>query len=236
MVRNAPALLAVALRRFAAALVVLVLGYLAAALVGGVVPANAGWRPARSGDPGAVTIWVESNGIHTGLVMPKVASGVDWRALAPAGDLGDPRYGRWGHVAIGWGEKGFYLGTPTWRDLRPGVALRAVTGSSATLMHVEHVPGPAADARAVVLTGPAYRKLAAFVAASFRPGGRRYPGYDANDAFYDARGRYDAVRTCNSWMGEALRAAGVRVGVWTPLPVSVMGWFPVGDAAPGLGG
>ena len=221
MRRNVPALLAVAIRRMVTGLAVLVFGYVAAALVGGSVPVNARWRQPERG----VTIWVESNGIHTGLVMPKVAAGVDWRGLAPAGDLADPRYGRWSDVAIGWGERGFYLGTPTWREFRPATALRAVIGSDDTLMHVEHVPGPAVDARRIVLTPDQYRRLAAAVAASFRPGGRRYPGYGPNDVFYDATGRYDAVRTCNSWTGGVLRQAGVRVGWWTPLPVTVTGWF-----------
>ena len=221
MSRNAPALLAVALRWIVVGGALLVLSYVAAALVGGSIPANSRWRRPERG----VTVWVESNGIHTGLVMPKVAGDVDWRARAPAGDLRDPRYAGWGFVAIGWGEKGFFLGTPTWRDFRPGTALRAGFGSDATLMHVEHVPGPALDARAVVLTPLQYRRLAAFVAASFLPRGRRYPGYDANDVFYDARGRYDALRTCNSWTGDALRFAGVRIGRWTPLPVTVTGWF-----------
>lgn len=225
MWRNVPFRLLVALRRIVAGIAALALGYVAAALVGGSIPANAGWRPPPRDTPGAVTIWVESNGIHTGLVMPKVAAGVDWRPFAPAADLADPRQGGWDHVAIGWGEKGFYLGTPTWRELRPGIVLGAALGSDATLMHVEHVPGPAADARAIVLTPAQYRRLAAFVAASFRPGGRRYRGYGANDAFYDARGRYDAIRTCNSWTGDALRRAGVRVGRWTPLPATVTGWF-----------
>ena len=219
--RNVRRRLLVALRRVAAAVVLLVGGYLAAALIGGALPANAGWRP----PPRGVTIWVESNGIHTGLVLPKRAAGVDWRRLAPAGHLADPRYAAWDHLAIGWGEKGFYLGTPTWRELRPGTALHAVIGSGETLMHVEHVPGPAANARAVVLTPAQYHRLARFVAASFRPGGRRYRGYGASDVFYDARGRYDAIRTCNSWTGDALRDAGVRIGRWTPLPLTVIRWF-----------
>ena len=224
MRRNAPALLAVAVGNIVAALGLLLLGYLAAALIGGSLPTNAGWRPSVH-VPGGVTVWVESNGIHTGLVLPKLAGGVDWRGLAPAGDLADPRYGRWGYVAIGWGEKGFYLGTPTWREVRPSLILHALAGGGETLMHVEHVPGPAPGDRAIVLTPAEYRRLAAFVAASFRRGGRRYRGYDANDVFYDARGRYDLARTCNSWTGDALRGAGVRVGRWTPLPITVTGWF-----------
>lgn len=207
--------------RILAALGVVLGGYLLAALVGGAMPANRGWHQADRG----VTVWVESNGIHTGLVMPKQAAGVDWRPLTRPRDLRDPRYGGWDYVAIGWGERGFYLGTPTWREFSPRVAMRAVTGSDETLMHVEHVPGPAPDARPIVLTPDEYRRLAGFVAGSFRPGGQAYPGYGRADAFYDARGRYDAVRTCNHWTGAALRHAGVRVGRWTPLPITVMWWF-----------
>ena len=217
---------AATLPQVAVAIALTPLGYLAAALVGGSVPTNAGWRPPSDG----VTIWVESGPIHTGLVVPKVAAGVDWRAFAPADDLRDPRFGGFDHLAIGWGERGFYLGTPTWRKVRPGPVLRALTGSDATLLHVEHVPRPVAgeDERPVVLTPAQYRRLAAFILASRRPGGARERGYGAFDVFYAGRGRYDAVHTCNDWTGDALRFAGVRVGWWTPLPVTVSGWFAVG--------
>lgn len=204
-----------------------VLTFVAAAFVGGSLPSNRGWRPPAAG----VTIWVEANAIHTGLVMPKVAAGVDWGRFARAADLADPRFAGYDHVAIGWGEKGFYLGTPTWRELRLRTVLGALAGSDETLLHVEHRPAPRAgpgddgDERPVVLTPAQYRRLAAFVIASARPGGRRYRGYGPNDAFYQARGRFDLVRTCNSWTGDALRQAGIRIGRWTPLPVTVTGWF-----------
>jgi uncharacterized protein (TIGR02117 family) len=188
-----------------------------------LLPANAGWRPPATG----ITVYVESNGVHTGLVLPKRAPGVDWRTLAPATDLADPRYARFDHIGIGWGERAFYLQTATWADVRPGTVLAAAIGSDATLMHVEHLPRPqpGPDVRAIVLRPAEYRALAAAIADSFRPGGASYPGYAGYDAFYDARGRYDAVATCNAWTGAMLRRAGVRVGRWTPFPVTVLGWF-----------
>ena len=209
--------------RALAALSALAVGYLVAGAIGGAIPSHRDWRPPARG----VRIFIESNGIHTGIVMPKVAAGVDWRALAPANDLGDPRYGRFDHLAIGWGEKAFFLETKTWADLKLRTVLAAAVGSSHTLMHVEHVPAPAVgdDVRAVVLSEAEYRRLAAFIAASFAPGARRYPGYAQYDVFYDARGRYDAVTTCNAWTGDALRHAGVRVGAWTPFPATVLQWF-----------
>lgn len=199
--------------------------YLAAGLVGGSVPSHAGWRPPADG----VAIYVEDNGIHTDLVLPKLAAGVDLSRLAPAHDLRDPQYGGYRWLAVGWGEAAFFLDTPTWADVRMATVLHAAVGSDRTLLHVEHVPEPRGDAargvRRIVLRPAEYRRLAAFVIASRRPGGRVFLGYDRYDAFYEAQGRYNALSTCNAWTGRALRTAGVRVGIWTPLPVTVLGWF-----------
>lgn len=222
--------LGVWIRRGLAALVLPVLGYAAAGLVGGAIPRNAGWTPPATGESGGVRVLVESNGVHTGLVLPKLAAGIDLRDLSPAADLADSRYAALDHVAVGWGERAFYLETPTWADVRPLTVLRAATGSDRVVMHVEHVRAPAAgeDERVVLLRPEEYRRLVAFVRASFAPEAGRWhrSGYGPNDAFYAATGRYDGRRTCNAWTGEALAAAGVRVGVWTPFPVTVLGWFP----------
>lgn len=77
----------------------------------------------------------------------------------------------------------------------------------------------------LVLRPEEYRRLVAFIVVSRAKDGRRWRGYRAYDVFYEALWRYDAVRTCNSWTGEAIAAAGVRVGQWTPFPVMVMWWF-----------
>lgn len=205
-------------------LLLALVGYGAAGLIGGALPANAASvRPAQG-----VRIMVESNGVHTGLILPKVAAGVDWRDLLRPEDIADPRYAAYDHVAIGWGERSFYVETPTWADVRPLTVLGAAVGSDRTVVHVEHIAPPVAgpDARVVILRPEEYRRLAAFVRGSFGPRGWHRTGYARDDVFYAGTGRYDAVRTCNAWTGAALRAAGVRVGWWTPFPVTVLGWFP----------
>lgn len=205
------------------AIALILFGYGTAGMIGGAIPTNAAWRAPADG----VRVFVESNGVHVGLILPKVAAGIDWRPTAPASDLADPRFGAYDHLAIGWGERGFFLGTPTWADARPGTILHAAFGSDETLVHIEHIPTPApsADVRAIMLRPEEYRRLAAFVRASIAAGGARHAGYDRYDVFYQARGRYDVVHDCNAWAGDALRAAGVRIGWWTPFPVTVLGWF-----------
>ena len=137
-------------------------------------------------------------------------------------------YAGYDHLAIGWGDRRFFLDTPTWWDVRPATLIAAAIGSDATLLHVEHIPAPATTdrtTRRIVLTPDQYRRLAAFIRASLAPGGRAIHGYFDYDAFYPARGHYDAVHSCNDWTGDALRHAGVRVGAWTPFAITVMGWF-----------
>jgi len=209
--------------RAAALLVLLLAGYAAAGLTGGTIPAHAGWRPPSEG----VRIYVESNGIHVGLVVPKVAAGVDWRGIAPGADLADPRYAGYDHLAIGWGERTFFLETATWADVKLRTILASARGSDATLLHVEHAPAPVAGraVRSVLLRPAEYRRLAAYIRASFATHREAIRGYDRNDVFYAARGHYSAARTCNAWAGDALRFAGVRIGRWTPFPVTVLGWF-----------
>jgi len=206
------------------AIAVVLLGYGAAGMIGGVLPANVGWQAPAHGVP----IVVETNGIHTGIIVPMTAVGVDWRDIAQPADIADPRLAARGYLAIGWGERAFYLGTPRWTDIRLSTTLHAATGSDETLVHIEHVswPAPGEDQRVVVLRPAEYRRLATFIRASMdgaHPAHRF--GYDRHDVFYQGRGRYDAIRTCNAWTGDALRHAGVRIGVWTPFSVTVMGWF-----------
>jgi len=202
----------------------LILAYPVAGFVGGAIPSNAGWGAPEQG----VTLFVESNGVHTGIVMPKIAAGVDWRTIFPSRDLADPRFGRHDHLSIGWGERDFYLGTPTWADLKLSTVIAAATGSGNTLVHVDHVPQPRADGtlRRLVVRPTEYRRLAAYVRASLQPNGARHRGYYRYDAFYAARGRYSAVHTCNAWIGDALRFAGIRTGAWTPFPATVLWWYP----------
>lgn len=202
--------------------------YFLAALIGSAIPTNAGWQEPASG----VTIFVRTNGVHTWIMVPTVTPDIDWRPLAPAGHIRDPRYAG-DYLAFGYGNREFYLNTPRWQDLRLRTALTAAFGEGRSLMHVEHErrPRPNEDQRSFRVSRDQYRRLAAYIVRSFdrdRAGGT-IPllgrGYGPADIFYEARGPYNAVITCNEWTGAALREAGVRIGVWTPLAAGVMARF-----------
>lgn len=208
------------------AIVAIPLAYLAAAGVLGAIPANVAWRPPAQG----ITIYVRTNGVHTWILMPARNRYMDWHPYAPGMDLKDPRWGNANYVAIGYGNRDFYLNTPTWADLSVRTAALALFGRGPSLLHVEHVHNPEPDEwqRPLKLRPAEYRRLIAYIRPRFRLDGhgRTIPligrGYGDNDMFYEANGGYSFILTCNEWTGRALRAAGVRTGLWTPFSQSIM--------------
>jgi uncharacterized protein (TIGR02117 family) len=221
MARNGRTLVRIVLAPFAV-LWAVVIFYCAAALAGSLIPANPGWRQAGAG----VRVYVAENGVHTDLILPVSAEGVEWKDLLRPEDLADPRRAGLSHLSFGWGDRDFYLNTPNWDRISPGRVLAALSGRGSTVLHVGHVPEPAGapHIRTVILRPEEYRRLAAFVRATFA-GGPAVRGYGPGDAFYPARGGYSALNTCNEWTGGALRSAGVRIGSWTPFPASVILWL-----------
>ena len=195
----------------------------------GLIPANAGWREPQSG----IIIFVSSNGVHTGIGLPLVTDEMDWRPLVPASHLRDPAIAST-HVFIGYGHRDFYLNTPSWGQLSLATAADAAFGDGPALLHVEHAIAPAAgpDLKAITLTSPQYRRLAAHILPAFSrdDAGRTLPllgrGYGAHDVFYEAEGGFNALYNCNEWTGRALRVAGVRMGLWTPTAQSIMWRLP----------
>ena len=204
------------LRRLTVALAAIPLTYLAAALIGSLVPVNRGWKEPEQG----VTIYLANNGIHSDIVMPAKADGLDWAPYFPKGDFAAADAGaKW--VAVGTCEERIYLETPRWRDIKPRTIWSALTGGR-RVMHVEWVTNPGYVDRAIRLRPEEYRRLWAAIRADFqlngdsRPIRIEHPGYGRSDAFYRATGKFHALKTCNSWAADRLRVAGVRTSLWPP--------------------
>ena len=193
--------------------------------VGSSFPVNRDFRQAERG----VDIMIASNGVHTSVVMPVRAGGLDWHQVFPPSDLGDPAR-PYTHVGISWGQREVFLDTPTWADLSPLLVLRVVGLGGEGLMHVEHWtnPQPSDRFRPLRISHARYRALARALLRDLPPpdARRAYPGYTPRDVFYDASGTYTLYLTCNEWTGESLRRAGVATGAWTPFDSSVMKWVP----------
>ncbi len=218
-------------------------GYFLAALVGSLWPTNRNWTQVAQG----TTIYLHDNGIHTSLILPRghpdLDPGmlfVDFADRAPdtssqpnflhPGFPGSPR--QYPFLAVGWGDREFFLNTPGWADVRPSTAMTAIFGSGATLIHVDRLAGiPPGEVRKLTLRRAEYQAILTFVSSQLaQDHAARHivrPGYGADDRFYatDSRYAYSGVFTCNNWIATGLAQAGVRIGRWTPFSGGVMWWF-----------
>ena len=206
-------------------LIGLAASYFLVALIGSHLPRNNEWQEPRDG----ITIYIVSNGYHSGIIVPVSAGGEDLSLLIKPTDLPDQRLAG-NYLLFGWGDRDFYLNTPTLADVKASTALSALIGSGETLVHVDHLQSPAdvVDPRAERLTTAEYLKLLRFIRATIivSADGHAAPiaGYGESDMFYEARGRYSLVNTCNNWTSDALAAAGVKTASWSPFSGGVMRW------------
>ena len=204
-------------RRLVLAFAAIPVAYLIAALIGSLVSVNRDWSEPYQG----VTIYLANNGIHSDIVMPVNAQGLDWTPFVPKSDFADPNPNS-GWVAFGSGEEHVYLDTPRWRDIRPGTVWSALTGGK-RVMHVEWVSNPEDYADRVIRLRPEeYQRLWAAIRSDFRlnsdgkPERIDHPGYGRSDTFYWATGSFHALKTCNTWAAGRFRLAGVKTSLWPP--------------------
>jgi uncharacterized protein (TIGR02117 family) len=72
-----------------------------------------------------VAIYIKTNGVHTDLVVPVKNEQLDWSREIKFSNAHLPDTTAIKYLAMGWGDKGFYLQTPTWADLKFSVAFKA---------------------------------------------------------------------------------------------------------------
>ncbi len=198
-----------------------------AALIGSHIPANSKWQQPAEG----VDIFVETNGVHVSLIVPMSAAGDDLSDLIRPDQVANPElYGT--HVMVGWGHKRVYRNARTWADVKSRDIASAIIGSDDTTLHIYHLinPQPLSYRRMLRVTPEQFHIIVTQIRNTFRldAGGKShaYPAYGPDNIFYDSNGHYSAFNTCNTWTGDVLRRAGVRMGIWTPMPGGIMRWFP----------
>lgn len=86
-------------------------------------------------EPKTIPIYIYTNGVHTDLVLPIKTEYADWSQKIKFENT-KSKQTNFKYVGIGWGDKGFYLDTPTWADLKFSTAFKAAFGLSESAMHL----------------------------------------------------------------------------------------------------
>ena len=185
--------------------------YLAFAYVFSIIPVHKNFKDAADG----IDVYLFTNGVHTDIVLPVHSQYHNWAGEFASNAIlytgADVNY-----VAFGWGDKGFYLNTPEWSDLTFGTAFKAVFGLGGSAVHVTFysLMTPGKHCKKLTLNKDQFSRLCSYIAGSFKTDEQGNfmlipnAGYDFNDCFYEARGRYNLFFTCNTWVNRGLKHAG----------------------------
>ena len=169
-----------------------------------------------------IPIYILTNGVHTDIVLPIKNEHHDWSSQLKF-EHTKSKDTTYQYVALGWGDKGFYLETPTWADLKASTAIKAASGLSTSAMHVTFYKNLKENqtCKKIQVSPENYKKLITFIMQSFQNKSGEFLKIETNavygkhDVFYEANGSYSLFYTCNSWANQALKAANQKAALWT---------------------
>lgn len=171
-----------------------------------------------------LSIYIKTNGVHTDIVVPIKNEQMDWSKEIKFSHT-TSKDSTYKYLGLGWGDKGFYLETPTWADLKASVAFKAATGLSTTAIHTTFYHNVVIDSscRKIDISKGQYQRLINYITDSFQKNDKGQlihiqtnANYGNSDTFYEANGSYSMFKTCNTWANNALKHSGQKHCLWTP--------------------
>jgi uncharacterized protein (TIGR02117 family) len=174
-------------------------------------------------DKKAIEIYIKSNGVHTDLVLPVKNTHINWSTYFEFKNT-KSQDSMFQYVALGWGDKGFYLDTKSWSELKFSTAFKAAFALSSAAVHATYYNEMklSTTCKKINITVKQYKKLIKYVKSSLHLTKKNTfmfiktnAIYGENDAFYDATGSYSIFHSCNSWANLGLKAAGQKACLWT---------------------
>jgi uncharacterized protein (TIGR02117 family) len=201
------------------ALLIFVVTYVFLAYIIPYIPVNT-----KDTDPKEdVSVYIRTNGVHTDLVVPIQTEFKDWSETIQFNHI-KSKDTTMQFIGFGWGDKGFYLDTPEWSDLKFSTAFVAAFGLGSSAMHATFYKQINENENCVELkiSAQEYKKLIAYIEEKFKYDENGNPilidatTYGQNDSFYEAKGSYSFFYTCNTWANNGLKAMDQKAALWTP--------------------
>jgi uncharacterized protein (TIGR02117 family) len=169
-----------------------------------------------------VTVYIKTNGVHTDIVVPIKTKYKDWSQTIQFSQI-KSQDATMQYIGLGWGDKGFYLNTPQWSDLKLSTAFVAAFGLGSSAMHATFYKEINENERCVKIkiSAAEYQNLISYIENTFKYDTNGNPiwinatTYGQNDSFYEAKGAYTLFYTCNTWANTALKAMHQKAAIWT---------------------
>lgn len=137
-------------------------------------------------------VYLYDNGMHIDIVIPE-----------------NDRY-----TAYGWGSKIFFMEVPKWKDLTYTVGFKALFTEPASCMRVTEYTYKDSNWKTVKLTNKQFIQLKDEIENKFEHDafGNRCK---VRDNFYEAKGSYYFLNTCNTWVNQTFKKCGLKAKLFT---------------------
>ncbi len=155
------------------------------------------------------SIWIAHDGWHAAVIMRK--GDIPTAQLPELRDFPEAEF-----LEISWGDADYFPA----QHAGVSLTLKAAFWSSGSVIHIRGFTGsiaetyPDAEILEIALSEDGLNRLIEFISddmARMSPAtpAQASPGLFPNSRFYPARSKFSALRTCNTWIAEGLRGAGL---------------------------
>lgn len=214
----------------------IILGLVGGGVAGGALLAIAAVTPRKwtfsQTEPCEFTIYLTSDGLHTNFIVPLATTVYRWPDHLNLETVGGTPATTYRYLQFGWGDRRFYMETPSWDQVKPTDALRALfywhNDSAIFVKGHPQVPQYANEQLKCLRLGKTdFLALMNFINGTFQVAAdgkkqRLGSGQDRESSFYAAIGYYSILKTCNSWTADGLRSANVNTPLWAGLATPIM--------------
>jgi len=134
----------------------------------------------------------------------------------------------YGYLAFSYGDKEFMMKVPTWSDVKLGITLKSLFTNTPGLLRVGHYGGiNKEDSVKITLSKLCLEKLQKSILNSFSEKNNKFQRYfdhykHPKVFYFQAKKSYNLFNTCNTWTGDRLRDAGLKVSYHTPFAQQVI--------------
>jgi len=155
-------------------------------------------------------IFIVKDSIHSDFVFHSS----DWNSIF----ITEKKY-----IMIGWGDRGIFLETKTWPELKLDNVMRAFFGLNDSVIRIKFLDRLPECYQTSKIDKRQFEYLKNYIMSSFLDFQeiKKEDDYCEDGCYYRSKLKYNCINTCNNWVNTGLYKAKLTTRTWAPLSFNV---------------